>query len=102
RDLDRKGARLLLKAKEYEQNSTLDIPQLPVLAAGRTLELSFSFDNPQTRKAFSFHLLGEGRGSIEIIASSVVSEPLEDTMLAREAAPKASSELAPMPREPAL
>lgn len=102
RDLDRKGARLLLKAKEYEQNSTLDIPQLPVLAAGRTLELSFSFDNPQTRKAFSFHLLGEGRGSIEIIDFSVVSEPLEDPMLAREAAPKASSELAPMPREPAL
>jgi phosphoglycerol transferase MdoB-like AlkP superfamily enzyme len=103
RDLDRNGARLLLKAKQYEQNvDDLGIPELPLLKAGKSIEVNFAFDNPQTRKAFSFHLLGEGRGSIEIVDFSVVSEPVEDPMLAREAAPKASNEVAPVPRVPAL
>src|SRR5690606_10431475 len=98
--LDRNGARLLLKAKEFEQNSALDIPELPLLVSGKSIELSFTFDNPQTRKAFSFHLLGEGRGSIEIVDFSVVSEPLDDTMLAGKAAIKATSE--PAAKTPGL
>jgi phosphoglycerol transferase MdoB-like AlkP superfamily enzyme len=85
--LDRQGAQLLLKAKEYERNVALNIPPIPLIKSGQSVQLSFDFDNPQTRKAFSFHLLGEGRGSIQITDFSVVSEPLLDDMLAREMLP---------------
>ncbi len=70
------GARLLLKTKEFDRDVAGLIPDLPSLRPGQTLNLSFGFDNLETRKAFSFHLLGEGKGAIEITDFSVVTEPL--------------------------
>jgi phosphoglycerol transferase MdoB-like AlkP superfamily enzyme len=74
--MDKSGAKLLLKTKEFDQDVAGLIPDLPSLKPGQTLTVSFGFDNLETRKAFSFHLLGEGRGAIEITDFSVVTEPL--------------------------
>lgn len=74
--LDRQGANLMLKTKEFDRDVIELAPALPLLKPGKTLELSFGFDNLETRKAFSFHLLGAGRGTIEITDFSVVTEPL--------------------------
>ncbi|CAD5108634.1 LTA synthase family protein [Zestomonas carbonaria] len=85
--LDKAGATLLLKTKEFDRDVTELVPELPKLAPGKTLELNFGFDNLVTRKAFSFHLLGQGRGAIEITEFSVVTEPLlPDDMLKLEKA----------------
>jgi phosphoglycerol transferase MdoB-like AlkP superfamily enzyme len=78
-NLDKKGVQLLLKTKEFDRDVTLDIPALPLLTRGKPIDLSFSFDNLQARKAFSFHLLGQGRGSIEITDFTVSSQPLQQT-----------------------
>ena len=72
----KQGAKLLLKTKEFDRDVAGLIPELPALKPGQTLNLSFGFDNLETRKAFSFHLLGEGQGAIEITDFSVVTEPL--------------------------
>jgi phosphoglycerol transferase MdoB-like AlkP superfamily enzyme len=72
----KQGAKLLLKTKEFDRDVAGLIPELPALKPGQTLNVSFGFDNLETRKAFSFHLLGEGRGAIEITDFSVVTEPL--------------------------
>ena len=74
--LGKDGATLLLKTKEYDRDVEALVPELPHLAPGKTLELEFGFDNLQTRKAFSFHLLGQGQGTIEILDFSVITEPL--------------------------
>ena len=42
--------------------------------AEQPLEMNFSFDNPQERKAFSFHLLGYGLGAVEVTDFSVITE----------------------------
>nr|MBP8184838.1 sulfatase-like hydrolase/transferase [Pseudomonas sp.] len=76
-NLDKKGVQLLLKTKEFDQDVALDIPALPLLTRGKPIDLSFSFDNLQARKAFSFHLLGQGRGLIEITDFTVTSQPLQ-------------------------
>lgn len=75
--MDKHGATLQLKTKEYDRSVALPIPQLPLLTSNKPVEVSFTFDNPKTRKAFSFHLLGQGRGAIEIVDFSVTSTPLE-------------------------
>ena len=80
--LDRHGASLQLKTKEYERDTLVQVPALPLLTLDQPVEMSFAFDNLEARKAFSFHLLGEGRGSIEILDFSVVSTPLEKPLLA--------------------
>ena len=82
--LDRQGAQLQLKTKEYDRDSLVPLPVLPLLTRDRPVEVSFAFDNLAARKAFSFHLLGQGRGSIEIVDFSVVSEPLEERLLAAQ------------------
>ncbi|MEK1906575.1 MAG: LTA synthase family protein [Pseudomonas sp.] len=82
--LDRKGASLRLKTKEFDRDVVLDIPDLPLLERGKSVTLSFDFDNPKTRKAFSFHLLGEGHGAIRISDFSVVTEPVTDELVAEE------------------
>ncbi|MCY1290357.1 Phosphoglycerol transferase I [compost metagenome] len=85
--MDKNGAQLQLKTKEFDRDIAALVPELPPLQAGKTLELSFGFDNLKTRKAFSFHLLGQGRGAIEISDFSVVTEPLlADEMLDLEKA----------------
>ncbi|MNG12361.1 hypothetical protein D3C84_959700 [compost metagenome] len=83
--LDRQGASLHLKTKEFDRDVQLAIPALPPLQRGKVVELSFDFDNPKTRKAFSFHLLGEGRGAIRISDFSVVTEPLPPELIAVQA-----------------
>jgi phosphoglycerol transferase MdoB-like AlkP superfamily enzyme len=74
--MDKQGARLRLKAKEFERDVALPIPEMPLLEQGKPLQVNFAFDNPEARKAFSFHLLAEGRGEIEISDFRVTTEPL--------------------------
>jgi hypothetical protein len=45
-----------------------------IVTADQPLEMHFSFDNPQPRKAFSFHLLGYGLGAVEVSDFSVITE----------------------------
>lgn len=92
--LDRHGASLRLKTKEFDRDVQLSIPELPALQRGKTVTLSFDFDNPKTRKAFSFHLLGEGRGAIRISDFSVVTEPLPPELIAVQAPEEALETLA--------
>ncbi|MDP3816788.1 LTA synthase family protein [Pseudomonas sp.] len=80
--MDKQGARLQLKTKEYDRDVALPIPELPLLTNDKPVEVSFAFDNPATRKAFSFHLLGQGTGAIEILDFSVTSKPLAAKLLA--------------------
>jgi phosphoglycerol transferase MdoB-like AlkP superfamily enzyme len=94
--MDKHGATLQLKTKEYDRNVDLAIPQLPRLTRDKPVEVSFSFDNPQARKAFSFHLLGQGQGAIEIVEFSVSSTPLQ-TKKQLLAAQKGFDEVAPTP-----
>lgn len=79
------GATLRLKTKEFDRDVLINIPEIPLLREGQPLELSFSFDNLDTRKAFSFHLVGEGKGSIEITDFSVETRPMEAELLAAQA-----------------
>lgn len=67
-------AYILLKAKELEQDVPLGLPTEMVVTADQPLVMDFSFDNPQSRKAFSFHLLGYGLGAVEVSDFSVVTE----------------------------
>ena len=78
RSLDpQQNAYILLKAKELEQDVPLGLPAEMVVTADQPLEMDFSFDNPQPRKAFSFHLLGYGLGAVEVSDFSVITELLE-------------------------
>ena len=52
---------------------------------GKPLKVNFAFDNPEARKAFSFHLLAEGREVIEISDFRVTTEPLPQSAVAAEA-----------------
>lgn len=76
------GATLRLKTKEFDRDVLINVPEMPRLKKGQPVELSFTFDNLDTRKAFSFHLMGEGKGSIEIADFSVETRPIETEMLA--------------------
>lgn len=93
--LDRNGASLRLKTKEFDRDVQLAIPELPPLQRGKSVVLSFDFDNLKTRKAFSFHLLGEGRGAIRISDFSVVTEPLPAELIAVQAPEDIVENLAP-------
>ena len=92
-DLGNRSVQLRLKTKEFDKDVTLPLPELPLLKRGQPIELSFSFDNLQARKAFSFHLLGQGRGQIEITDFSVATEPLQPEHDLAVALPEGSSEL---------
>ncbi|WP_339905683.1 LTA synthase family protein [Pseudomonas guineae] len=94
--MDKPGAKLHLKTKEYDRDVALPIPELPLLTRDKPVEISFTFDNPAARKAFSFHLTGKGQGAIEIVDFSVSSTPLEpETKLL--AAQEVLDEIAPTP-----
>ncbi len=54
--------RLLLKQWEGTINS-IKHAGFPLLHAQEAGKLEFAFDNPEARQAFSFHLLGEGKGA---------------------------------------
>ncbi|MDF0732986.1 LTA synthase family protein [Pseudomonas entomophila] len=66
-------AHIQLKAKEFEQDVPLGLPEEIVVTADQPLELEFDFDNPNMRKAFSFHLLGYGDGEVEVSDFSVIT-----------------------------
>lgn len=68
------AAYIQLKAKEFEQDVQLGLPTEMVATADQPLQMDFSFDNPQQRKAFSFHLLGYGLGAVEVTDFSVITE----------------------------
>ncbi|MFC6336690.1 sulfatase-like hydrolase/transferase [Pseudomonas sp. CCM 7891] len=75
RSLDpQQDAHIQLKAKEFEQDVQLGLPAEMTVTADQPLEMDFSFENPQSRKAFSFHLLGYGLGAVEVSDFSVVTE----------------------------
>ena len=61
--MDRNGARVTLKTKSSNATFPIPVPDIPRLLKGKPLDMSFTFDNPEARKAFSFHLLAEGMGS---------------------------------------
>ena len=79
------GVVLRLKTKEFDRDVLINIPDLPRLTSDEPLQVSFAFDNLDTRKAFSFHLVGEGKGSIRIEDFSVNTQPLESELLAAQA-----------------
>ncbi|WP_338570737.1 LTA synthase family protein [Pseudomonas canadensis] len=68
------NAHILLKAKELERDVQLGLPAEMVVTADHPLKMDFSFDNPEPRKAFSFHLLGYGFGAVEVSDFSVITE----------------------------
>lgn len=82
------GVQLQLKTKEYDRDVALAIPPLPRLTSAQPVEVQFDFDNPTTRKAFSFHLLGSGKGAIEIVDFSITSKPLGTSLLAAARTPQ--------------
>lgn len=79
--IDSNGATLQLKTKEYDQAVDLAIPELPLLTRKHPIKLHFTFDNIEARKAFSFHLLGQGNGTIRIRDFQVASTPITSELL---------------------
>lgn len=88
-----KSVQLQLKTKEFDRDVLVPLPELPLLSRGQPIDLSFSFDNLAARKAFSFHLLGKGRGLIEITDFSVATEPLQPEHELALAVPEEEAEL---------
>jgi len=68
------NAYIQLKTKELEQDVQLGLPSEMLVTVDQPLEMDFSFSNPQSRKAFSFHLLGYGSGAVEVSDFSVITE----------------------------
>ncbi|MGX5220136.1 LTA synthase family protein [Pseudomonas segetis] len=81
-NLDAAGATLQLKTKEYDRDVAITIPALPKLTADQPVSLTFSFDNLDARKAFSFHLLGQGNGAIVLDEFRVTTEARTDSLVA--------------------
>ncbi|NIF19858.1 LTA synthase family protein [Pantoea sp. Cy-639] len=69
----RHAAHIQLKAKEFEQDVALGLPEEVRVTAEQPLDMQFDFDNPSERKAFSFHLLGYGAGEVEVSDFSVIT-----------------------------
>ena len=83
------NASIQLKAKEFEKDVQIGLPEAMVLTAGQPLEMDFRFNNPQSRKAFSFHLVGYGVGTVEVSDFTVVTQapdPTPDTSATEELA----------------
>ncbi|MDY0267851.1 LTA synthase family protein [Trichloromonas sp.] len=55
--------KLILKMWEHTINS-IPYPEFPVLRAQEEGTVEFFFDNPEERRSFSFHLIGEGKDAI--------------------------------------
>ena len=69
------NAYIVLKTKEFEQEVLVGLPTEEMLVTpDQPLEMEFTFDNNESRKAFSFHLLGHGLGAVEVSDFSVVTE----------------------------
>ncbi|MDF3936267.1 LTA synthase family protein, partial [Pseudomonas citronellolis] len=85
--LDKAGAKVQLKTREFERPVDLAIPDFPLLTRDKPLEVTFGFDNERERKAFSFHLLAEGKGVIEITDFHVQTHSRKSTIDASEGHP---------------
>ncbi|WP_417663226.1 LTA synthase family protein [Pseudomonas sp.] len=83
-NLDAAGATLQLKTKEYDRDVEIAIPQLPKLTTDQPVSVTFTFNNLDTRKAFSFHLLGQGNGAIELDEFTVTTEPRTGSLVAAQ------------------
>ncbi len=58
------GVRLRLVMRQFEHEvGGIEHPDFPLLRQGEECRVRFGFDNPEARKSFSFHLVGEGRDS---------------------------------------
>jgi hypothetical protein len=58
------GVQLKLVLRQFEKEvTTIPFTPCPLLKTGEECHIKFAFDNPQARKAFSFHLVGEGKNS---------------------------------------
>lgn len=55
--------KLILKMWEHTIHS-IPLPEFPVLRAQEEGTVEFTFDNPEERRSFSFHLLGEGKDAV--------------------------------------
>ena len=55
--------RLVMRQFEHEVGGIAS-PPFPLLRLGEECAVRFSFTNPESRKAFSFHLVGEGAGNV--------------------------------------
>jgi hypothetical protein len=55
--------KLILKMWEHTIHS-IPYPEFPVLRAQEEGTVEFSFDNPEERRSFSFHLIGEGKDAV--------------------------------------
>lgn len=78
------NAYILLKGKELEQDVPLGLPEEMLVTPDQPLEMDFSFANPESRKAFSFHLLGYGLGAVEVSDFTVITETAETPALPEE------------------
>ncbi len=59
------GVRLKLILKMWEHTiDSIPYPEFPVLQAQEEGRVEFSFDNPEARQSFSFHLVGEGKDAV--------------------------------------
>lgn len=54
--------RLVLRQFEKEVKE-IAVPDFPLLHNGEKASVSFQFDNPEKRQAFTFHLVGEGKNA---------------------------------------
>ncbi len=82
--MDKAGAKVQLKTREFERPVDLAIPEFPLLTRDKPLQVTFGFDNERARKAFSFHLLAEGKGIIEITDFHVQTQPRKSAIDASE------------------
>lgn len=61
---EKTGVQLKLVLRQFEKEvTTIEFPPFPLLKTGEACHIRFAFDNPEARKAFSFHLVGEGKDS---------------------------------------
>nr|WP_256355268.1 LTA synthase family protein [Pseudomonas sp. PDM33] len=82
--MDANGAKVTLKTRSFEKPVPIEMPDFPLVKRNQPLEVTFGFDNEEARKAFSFHLLAEGKGVIEITDFHVLTQPRKSTINATE------------------
>lgn len=70
------GVQLKLILKQWESTiKSIKYDEFPLLHAEEEGRLEFTFDNQEARQAFSFHLLGEGKGAtVQMVAFDVTVE----------------------------
>lgn len=60
------GVKFELQLKEFDQPSAEIPPLIGTLLPGEQRHIAFEIDNSKPRRAFSFHLLGDGEGRVQI------------------------------------